>query len=185
MAVAETAEKELASFWWLVLLRGIAALILGIFLISSPGMTTVVLITFVGAYWLVDGIFSLVGMFVDRRAWGLKLALGLLGILAGIYVLRHPLWASVLVVSFVVILLGIQGLIAGVLHLIRGFRGEGWGPIVLGILYVIFGLVLLANVYVAALSLPVVLGIFGIVAGIILIVVSFRVRGLAKQDAPA
>lgn len=103
----------MAILWWLILLRGIAALILGIFPISSPGMTTVVLVSFVGAYWLVDGMFSLVGMFMDRRAWGLKLALGILGILAGIYVLRHPLWASILVVTFVVILLGVQGLIGG------------------------------------------------------------------------
>ena len=158
------------------------ALILGLFLISSPAMTTVVLVTFIGAWWLLDGIFSLTSMFVDSAAWGLKLALG---ILAGIYVLRHPLWASVLVVSFVVILLGIQGLIAGILHLVHGFRGGGWGSVVLGILYVIFGLVLLANVYVAALSLPIVLGIFGIVGGVILIVVSFRVRGLTTQGAAA
>jgi len=161
------------------------ALILGLFLISSPAMTTVVLVTFIGPWWLVDGIFSLISMFVDSAAWGLKLALGILGILAGIYVLRHPLWASVLLVTFVVILLGIQGLIAGILHLVHGFRGGGWGSVVLGTLYVIFGLALLANVYVAALSLPIVLGIFGIVGGIILIVVSFRVRGLTTQGAAA
>ena len=185
MAVAEVSQKEAASLWWLVLLRGIAALLVGIFLLASPAMTTVVLITFIGAYWLVDGIFSLISMFVDRTAWGLKLALGLLGILAGIYVLRHPLWASVLVVTFVIILLGIQGLIAGILHLIHGFRGGGWGSVVLGVLYILFGLVLLANTYVAAFSLPIVLGIFGIIGGIILIVVSFRVRGLATQEATA
>lgn len=182
---AELTMKEAASLWWMVLLRGIAALILGIFLISSPGMTIAVLVTFVGAFWLVDGIFSLVGMFMDRTAWGLKLALGILGILAGIYVLRHPLWASVLAATFVVILLGVQGLIMGILHVINGFRGEGWGAVVLGVLYVIFGLILLGNVYVTALSLPLVLGIFGVIGGIILIVVSFRVRGLAKQGAAA
>ena len=185
MAVAEMTQKEAASFWWLILLRGIAALIVGLFLISSPAMTTVVLVTFIGAYWLVDGIFSLISMFMDRTAWGLKLALGILGILAGIYVLRHPLWSSILVVTFVVILLGIQGLVAGILHLIQGFRGGGWGSVILGVLYILFGLVLLANTYVAALSLPIVLGIFGIIGGIILIVVSFRVRGMAKQGAAA
>ncbi len=185
MAVAEMTVKEVASLWWLVLLRGIAALIVGIFLLASPAMTTVVLVTFIGAWWLVDGIFSLVGMFVDRTAWGLKLALGILGILAGIYVLRHPLWASVLVVSFVVILLGIQGLVMGILRLIEGLRGGGWGSVLLGILYVIFGLVLLANVYVAAFSLPIVLGIFGIIGGIVMIVVSLRVRSMAPQEAAA
>ncbi|NIN65873.1 MAG: hypothetical protein GTO63_14505 [Anaerolineae bacterium] len=90
------AEKEVASLWWIVWLRAIAPLILGIFLLGSPGMTTVVLVTFVGAFRLIDGIFSLVGMFIDRSAWGSKLALGILGILVGIYVLRHPIWASVL-----------------------------------------------------------------------------------------
>lgn len=182
---AQLTLKEAASLWWMVLLRGIAALILGILLISSPGMTTVVLVTFVGAYWLVDGLLSLVGMFIDRTAWGLKLALGMLGILAGIYVLRHPLWSSILVVTFVVILLGVQGLITGVLHVIQGFLGRGWGSVVLGILYVLFGLVLLANYYVAALSLPIVLGVLGIFGGIILIVVSFSVRGAAKQGSAA
>lgn len=185
MAEAQMTMKELASFWWLVLLRGIAALVLGLFLISSPAMTTVVLVTFIGAYWLVDGIFSLVGMFMDRTAWGLKLALGLLGILAGIYVLQHPLWSSILVLTFVVILLGVQGLIMGILSLIEGFRGRRWGPVVLGVVYALFGLALLGNTYVAAFSLPIVLGIFGIIGGIITIVVSFQVRGMAKQVAVA
>ncbi len=185
MAEAQMTVKEAASFWWLVLLRGIAALILGLFLISSPAMTTIVLVTFIGAYWLVDGIFSLVGMFMDRRAWGLKLALGILGIMAGIYVLRYPLWASILVVTLVVILLGVQGLVMGILSLIEGFRGKGWGPVVLGIVYLLFGLVLLGNTYVAAISLPLVLGILGIIGGIITIVVSFQVRGAAKQVAAA
>lgn len=185
MAVAELTQKEGASLWWLVLLRGIAALLVGIFLLTSPAMTTVVLITFIGAWWLVDGVFSLVGMFVNRTAWGLKLALGILGILAGIYVLRHPLWASLLVVTFVVVLLGIEGLLMGIVSLIEGFRGGGWGSVVLGILYLIFGLVLLANRYVAALSLPLVLGAFGLVGGIILIVVAFRVRGSATQGSAA
>jgi uncharacterized membrane protein HdeD (DUF308 family) len=183
MAVAEVPQKEIASLWWLVLLRGIAVFLLGIFLLSSPAMTTVVLVTFIGAWWLVDGIFSLVGMFVDNTAWGLKLALGILGILAGIYVLRHPLWASILVVTFVVVLLGVQGLVMGIVSLIEGFRGGGWGSVVLGILYLIFGLLLLANTYVAALSLPIILGIFGIIGGIVTIVISLRVRGMRGQAA--
>lgn len=182
---AELTMKEAAGLWWLVLLRGIAALLLGIFLIASPGMTTVVLVTFIGAYWLVDGIFSLVGMFMDRTAWGLKLALGILGILAGIYVLRHPLWSSILVVTFVVVLLGIQAIIMGIMHLISAFKGGGWGAVVRGVIDLIFGALLLANVYVAAFALPVVLGIFGIIGGIILIVLSLRVRGMAPQEAGA
>jgi len=48
-------------------------------------------------YWFVQGIFVLVGMFLARSAWGWKLFMGVLGIVAGIVVMRHPiaaLWPS-------------------------------------------------------------------------------------------
>ncbi len=181
----EATTMEAASRWWVVLLQGIAALLLGIFLVAAPGMTIVVIVTFLGAYWLVRGMLDIVSLFVDRTSWGLKLAVGILGILAGVYVLRHPLWSSVLVLTLIVIIMGIQALIMGVLNLIRGFRGEGWGPIVWGILDLIFGVILLANVLISAAILPSVMGIFAIIGGIMLIVISIRLRSLAPQAAAA
>jgi uncharacterized membrane protein HdeD (DUF308 family) len=169
-------EENKGTPWWLVLIQGIAALIIGIFLITSPGATTFILIQFLGIYWLVSGIFQIVAIFVDSTAWGWKLFAGILGIIAGILVLNHPLWSAVLVPSVLVLILGIQGIIFGILGLIQAFQGAGWGAGILGALSIIFGLVLLFNPILGAAALPWVLGIFGIVGGIAGIIAAFRMK---------
>src|SRR5262249_56182394 len=53
----------LAKGWWLVLLRGIAAILFGILAIVWPGITLLTLVILYGAYALADGIFALAGAF--------------------------------------------------------------------------------------------------------------------------
>lgn len=171
-------DQRISSNWWLILLQGIAVLMLGIFLLISPGMTSLVLVSFIGVYWLVSGMFSIIGIFTgdSQMHWIWSLLIGILGILAGLAVLRHPLYSTVLVPTVLVVILGIDGLIMGVMYLIRGFQGDGLGNILLGILNVLIGLFLAFNPLAGALALPFVLGIFGIVGGIALMVVAFRVK---------
>ena len=52
--------------WWVVLLEGIIALILGIFFLTSPYMTLLVLVTFLGAYWFVSGIDHKNTMWIEQ-----------------------------------------------------------------------------------------------------------------------
>ncbi len=162
--------------WWVVLLEGIFAIIIGILFLTNPAMTTVVTIQVLGIYWLISGIFSIVSIFIDSSAWGWKLLAGILGILAGFIVLDAPLWSSFLVVGTLIIVLGIQGLIIGIINLIQAFRGGGWGIGLLGVLSIIFGLILLSNIFVATLAVPTVLGIFGLVGGVIAVIFAFRLR---------
>jgi uncharacterized membrane protein HdeD (DUF308 family) len=162
--------------WWLILINGIAALIVGFLLLISPAQTTLILIQVLGIYWFVTGILSLVFMFIDHSGWGWKLASGILGILAGIYIIQHPLWSFVLVPTVLIIVLAIQGIIMGIIHLIQAFQGGGWGPGILGVISMFFGIILLVAPLVAATFLPLVLGIWGIIGGIIAIIFAFRVR---------
>ncbi len=179
MAVA--AEKQTPVIpWWLILLQGIALVILGALLLTSPAMTTFILIQFLGIYWLVKGIFEIVSIFIDHRQWGWKLFSGILGIIAGLLILNHPLWATLLVPATLVWLLGIMGLVMGGISLYQAFKGAGWGVGILGGLSILFGLYLLANTLISTLAFPWVLGIFGLVGGIVAIWNSFKVRGLQK-----
>ena len=162
--------------WWLVLINGIAALILGILLITSTGSTVLILVQFLGIYWLVSGIFQIVGLFIDSTAWGWKLFAGILGILAGIVILNHPLISPLVVGGTIVIVMGVQGIIFGIAGLVAAFQGGGWGAGIMGVLSVIFGIVLLANPLLGAAALPWVLGIFGIVGGIAGIIAAFRMK---------
>lgn len=174
---AMTKEAEaLGVPWWLVLIEGIALIILGVLLLLSPGMTTVILVQFVGLYWLIAGIFKIVSIFMDSSMWGWKLVAGIIGILAGIIVLQHPLWSPVVVGATLVIILGIQGLIIGVVGLIQAFKGGGWGAGVLGAVSILFGLLFLFNVWAFTLSLPWAIGLLAIVGGVIAIVGAFRLK---------
>ena len=169
-------SEEESVPWWLVLIEGIAAIVVGALLLAKPGMTTAILVQILGIYWFIAGILSIVGIFIDSSAWGWKLIIGIVGIIAGIVIIRHPLWSTILVPTTLIIVLGIQGLIIGVVGIVRAFKGAGWGAGILGALSIIFGLLLLANPKLGALALPFVLGIFAIFGGIMAVVAAFRVK---------
>jgi uncharacterized membrane protein HdeD (DUF308 family) len=162
--------------WWLVLLEGIAAVIIGILLLMVPGNALLVLVQVMGFFWLIGGIFRIVSIFIDGSLWGWKLVSGILGILAGIVVLQHPVWSTVLVPAILIIFLGIQAIVTGGVSLVLAFQGEGWGVGILGVLSIVLGLVLLFNVWIGVVVLPFVLGGFALVGGIVAIVLAFRER---------
>ena len=176
---AETMQQdgEAVGFpWWLVLLEGVAAVILGLLLLSNPKSTLLVLVQVLGLYWLIKGVFAIVSIFIDSSMWGWKLFVGALGIVAGILVLQNPIWSSFLVPAVLVIILGIQGVIIGVVNIVQAFQGAGWGAGILGILSIVLGLILLTNIFTASLAVPLVLGIFMVIGGIAAVVMAFRLK---------
>ena len=162
--------------WWLVLIEGISLIILGLLMLASPGMSTLILIQFVGIYWLVAGIFKIVSIFMDSADWGWKLVGGILGILAGLIVLQHPLWSPLVIGATLIIILGVQGLIIGVVGLVQAFRGAGWGAGILGAVSILIGLLLLFNVGGFTLALPWTIGLLALVGGVLSTIAAFRLR---------
>lgn len=169
-------SKKAGVPWWLVLIEAIALLILGILFIAEPRMTTTIVVYLLGVYWLIAGILRIVLIFQDKAMWGWKLFSGLLGILAGILVIRHPLWSPFILTSALVIIFGIVGVIMGVIGIVQAFKGAGWGTGILGVVSILIGLVLLANVWLFTLALPWVLGILSIVGGIIAIFAALKLK---------
>jgi uncharacterized membrane protein HdeD (DUF308 family) len=49
----------LAKCWWLLLLRGLAAIVFGVLAFLWPGLTLVTLVLLYGAFALVDGVLRL------------------------------------------------------------------------------------------------------------------------------
>lgn len=171
-------NTHLSQIWWVFLLQGLAGIILGFFLLTEPAATLVALTTLLGFYWLFQGVLSLVQVFVDRSIpWIWSLLTGIVGIVAGLFVLRHPLFAALTVPTLIVIILGVQGLIMGLLEIISGFKGGGIGSFILGAINLLVGLLLLSSPLAAALAVPIVFGVLLLVQGIGLIFWAFRVRG--------
>jgi uncharacterized membrane protein HdeD (DUF308 family) len=171
------AESEGATFpWWLVLLEGIFAGIFGLLLLSAPTATLLFLVQVFGFYLFLGGIFRVVSLFTDSSSWGWKLVGGLLGIIAGIAVLNHPLWSTIAIPTYLVYLIGVLAIAEGAVLLFMAFLGDGWGIGILGILSLIFGLVVVLNPLISVVALPFVLGGFMLVGGIAAVVASFRLR---------
>jgi uncharacterized membrane protein HdeD (DUF308 family) len=165
--------------WRLLLLWGIVALLIGIAFILTPGVTTVLLITFMGAYWLVGGLFAIGSLFLDRTNMGWILFLAVINILAGIVILLYPLYSTVFLLSFYVILIGFWACFVGASHLYHAFTAKDAGNAILGILSLIFGLLLLIHPFIAATLLPLAAGFFAIVFGLAAIAVSFSAKKCA------
>lgn len=177
MATA-AARGDQRDVWWVFLLEGIAALIFGGLLLTNPAATLAALAVFLGFYLLFIGVLELVCMFVDRsQPWIWSLLIGILGIIAGIIVLNHPVLTALAIPVTVVVYLGVISLVMGILGVIGGFSGGGIGSFLLGIVSLIIGALLLGAPVATAIAVPFVFGILLLIQGVAQIVYAFRVKG--------
>jgi uncharacterized membrane protein HdeD (DUF308 family) len=172
------ARADQSGIWWVFLLEGIAALIFGALLLTNPAATLLALAVFLGFYLLFIGVLELVRVFVDRsQPWYWSLLVGVLGIIAGVIVLNHPVLTALALPTTVVVYLGVVSLVMGVVGIIGGFSGGGIGSFLLGIVSLLIGILLLGSPMTTALAVPFVFGILLLIEGVALIIYAFRVKG--------
>jgi uncharacterized membrane protein HdeD (DUF308 family) len=144
-----TAAQPKGRPWWLTLIMGIAAVVIGGLLLfgslTAQARTYLLLVQLVGIWWLIDGITTIIYMFVDRTAWGWKLFSGIVGLLAGGWILLYPVYAAIALPRIFLLIIGIWGLINGAQLLFASLRARAWGSVVLGVITVVLGLILIAN----------------------------------------
>ena len=171
-AESPVAEVNLLP-WWLLLLWGILTILLGLMFLLTPAITMQLFITFLGAYWLVGGLFMIGSVFVDRTLMGMKILLAVINIIAGALILAYPLYSTIFVLSFLVIFLGFWAIFIGAVHLYHGITAKDTGNSVLGAISIVFGILLLANPFIAVVLLPFIAGGFCMVSGITTLYVSY------------
>jgi uncharacterized membrane protein HdeD (DUF308 family) len=177
--------RALADTWWLLLLRGIAALVLGVIAFTSPLATVVALVFVWGFYAIADGIFSLAAAVTGRGAtgprWWLALV-GLLGLAAGAVAFANP----ALVAKFFVLIIGFWAILTGILEIwgaiaLRKEIDNEWMLVLSGVVAVLFGLILLFSPT-ALLTLIWLLGFYAVFAGLFFIVLAFRMKRLKQPS---
>lgn len=168
----EKGGSELAGvIWSTAVLLGVLQVVLGFFLVALPGITTLILVQILGIYWLVLGVVSIFQIFTGRGSvhWGWLLFSGILGILAGFLVLRHPYLGALATLGFLLYLIVLVGLLRGIISLVQGFKGEGGWNVFFGIVLIVISLYLMFNPLGAVVALPRVIGILALIGGVGLI----------------
>ena len=169
----------LAKNWWMLLLRGIAAIIFGLLAFAWPGLTLVTLILFYGAFVLVDGVLAVIAAItggVPGSRWWLAI-IGLLGIAAGLVTFMMPGLTAVLLLLFIAgwaIATGVFQII-GAIKLRKEIDNE-WLLILGGIISVLFGVSMMLAPGAGALALVWVIGAYSVVIGAIFVALALRLR---------
>ncbi len=179
----EALLEQLARNWSWIALRGAAAVIFGVLALAWPGATLYVLVLVWGAYALAEGVFALIAAFKvrdrGRPMWSL-VAIGILGILAGVVAFLWPGVTALMLLMFIAVwafFMGIFQIVAAV-RLRKEIQHE-WLLGLSGALAVIFGAVMMANPAEGALAVIWVIAAYTIVFGVLLIVAAFRLRNRA------
>ncbi len=178
-------QDRIAANWWVLAVRGALAVILGIIAFAAPGAALTVLVTFFGAYALVDGVFALLAAarwhHVDQRWWLLILE-GVIGVGVGIFVFAHPAATALGLISVIGIWAIVTGIIeiAAAIRLHRIIAGE-WLLGVSGAVSVLFGIALLAAPGAGLLIWIYFLGAYALLFGISLLVAAFRLRVYSQK----
>ncbi len=177
-SVATMVSKTWPTFVW----RGIFALILGVIAFAYPGQTATVLTYAFGAYILLNGFAMLTAAFgfgSTRGPWFGLLLLGLLSIIAGIYVLASP-GLGALALAYTVALWAIA---TGVLEIYAAFAARDlvqntwiWG--LAGVISIALGIYVAYAPDRGLIALSYAVGIYATLAGIASIAFALRLRGL-------
>jgi uncharacterized membrane protein HdeD (DUF308 family) len=180
--------NRLADHWWLVLIRGIAAVLFGLLALSWPGLTLLALVALFGAYALVDGVSSIVAAVArgrEHRPWGVLAFEGIVGVAAGVVTFA---WPGVTVVALLVVI-AVWAVWTGLLEIVAGVRirkevkGE-WMLYLSGGASVLLGIVLLISPGTGAVALAWLIGSFALLFGVALIVLSLRLRQMRGRLRP-
>ena len=178
----------LADRWWLLLLRGITAILFGVLAFIWPGLTLVTLVLMFGAFALVDGAIVLGAAFSGAAkpmpSWWLVLV-GLLGIAAGIVTFLWPGMSAILLILFIGAWAVAHGIfeIVGAIQLRKEIENE-WMLILGGIISVIFGIIVLIAPGAGALALVWWIAIYSIVFGVMFVAFALRLRRHQHHAAP-
>jgi uncharacterized membrane protein HdeD (DUF308 family) len=189
-------SKFVKSVWWLVLLRGIFAIILGILAFVWPVATAVAFVWVFAIYAVIDGIVNIVQAISTRKTdptWGWLLTLGVVGLLAGIVVMIFPAAAGALALLVLLWIVAIWAVVSGIFGIPAAASVASGGAKVLGIvlsvLSILFGILLVILLFTtpqsALIGLIYVLGAYAVLSGIVLVIIAFQARSAANAALKA
>ena len=171
--------------WWVLLARGVLAILFGIIALAAPGIALLAFIYVFAAYALLDGIIAVVVSFQERsylRTWWVLLLDGIIGVLFGIVALAAP---GIALLAFIYVFAA-YALLDGIIAVVVSFQERGylrtwWVLLLEGIAGIIFGILAFVWPGETALVLLFLVAVWALVTGIMEVSSAFVVPGSAGQ----
>lgn len=174
---------EVTRYWWVVAIRGLAAVLFGLAAFAWPQVTLTVLVLLFGAYALVDGVLGLIYAFGSGRPFrAVRVGEGVAGIIVGVIALA---WPGITALALLY-LIAAWAVVTGILEIVaaidlRKVIDNEWLLLLSGIASVIVGVMLAVWPGAGALALIWLIGGYAIVFGGLLIALAFRLRASRKN----
>lgn len=175
-----------AADWWRLYVIGVLGLVAGVVVLVRPGHSLVALSVITGIFVLADALVAIVAAVVRRdESDSVALVLGVLGVVAGAALVRHPI-GSITAVAF---FLGIWLLAAGVVRLVAALdapehRGR---RIAAGAALIVSGALIVSTPHIGYTTLALFAGIGFLAYGIAMLAlgrVMHGLRGLEERPGP-
>jgi uncharacterized membrane protein HdeD (DUF308 family) len=183
--LAENLAETLSRSWWVLLLRGIVAILFGVLTFMQPGISLATLVLLFGAFAFADGVlgsWTAISHRKDTEHWWVLLLEGLLGIGVGALTVFNPAVTALVLLFYI----AIWAIATGVLEIVIAIRLrkeiEGELTLVLaGLASVAFGVLVMARPGSGALAVLWLIGSYAIAFGLLIVLLAFKVRGVAKK----
>ncbi|WP_242917214.1 HdeD family acid-resistance protein [Pontibacter liquoris] len=180
-------ELVLYRHWWLLSLKGVVLILLGILAFLFPISIIIGLAVYIGVFLVFMGVLLIVAAFAnkDKSQWGWILAIGLFDVVLGAVLMFYPLLTAI---AFA-ILTGFWAIFTGMLQIVaffsvRKLHSGTWILMLLtGLLTILLGMYLIGSPFSGAVALTYLLGLEALLVGFMSLVYSFRLRKIASPPA--
>lgn len=182
------AEQNLAAAlgrnWWLLLLRGLVAIVFALLTWAQPGVSLAALVLVFGIYVLADGllgVWSAIAKRRDNRHWWLLLLWGLVGIVVGVMTFIMPGITGLVLLMYIAawaVITGVLQIVAAI-RLRKEIKGE-WLMILSGLVSVAFGVLLFLQPGAGALAVAWIIATYAFIFGVLMVLLAFKVRKLGR-----
>ena len=182
------AEQNLAAAlgrnWWLLLLRGLVAIVFALLTWAQPGVSLAALVLVFGIYVLADGllgVWSAIAKRRDNRHWWLLLLWGLVGIVVGVMTFIMPGITGLVLLMYIAawaVITGVLQIVAAI-RLRKEIKGE-WLMILSGLVSVAFGVLLFLQPGAGALAVAGISAAYAFIFGVLMVLLAFKVRKLGR-----
>ncbi len=178
--------QKAIRYWWISIVVGIIAVILGIWCLFQPMITLVTLSVLFVVGFIIGGVFEIVFATANRegmRGWGWTLASGIISVLFGLLLLSMPIATLAAMLFFVGFWLMFQSLWSiGTAVDLQMMKIKGWGWLLaFGVLGLILSFFLILNPAFAAGFIVYLMSLTLFCYGLLRVYFGVKLRSLNKR----